>query len=155
MPSKVEGAERIARALEAVEKAARPEVERALHEGLRIVQRRAQALVPVRTGRLRRALGARNAIGRVTAKGLKFSFGLRTRALMKRAPYAAIVEFGRAPQVAGQPIVRDGKRTRTVAARTVGYQRPQPYLRPAFLSSRAEITRLVAEAIRRAVKGGG
>ena len=132
----------------------RVELAKALDESIRIVQATAINLAPTRTGRLRKALASPSAIGRRKG-GTEVEFGLRTKALQKKAFYAPFVEYGTKAYSAG------GLRFRgTTAAGTGRYRkvkrnipaRPaRPFLRPAIKLTIPFWRKAVSAALRRAL----
>lgn len=156
MASRIEGGAKFRRALKRMPIEARSEVTEALDQSIRIVQATAIALVPVMTGNLRRALASKGAIGK-RDKGLRVEFGLRTKALQKKAFYAPFVEFGTKGYSPGQVRTYKLKGSKTGMVhkkrmhKSVPARPARPFLRPALDTNIPTIRRLVNSALRRAI----
>jgi hypothetical protein len=146
------------RALRALPDASRQEVVRGLDDSIRTVQRLAVGFAPVWKGKLRRALASRGAIGR-RRRGLEVEFGLRTKALKRKALYAPFVEWGRKAYAVGSlrliKVGRDGLGRYRKMNRRVAAAPAQPFLRPATELVIPIWRRNMRAALRRAVRLAG
>jgi HK97 gp10 family phage protein len=146
------------RALRALPKAAQSEVSRGLEDSVRTIQRFAVGFAPVWKGKLRRALASRGAIGK-RKRGLEVEFGLRTKALQRKAFYAPFVEWGRkAYEVGGlrlRTVTREGLGKYRKMHRRVAAAPAQPFLRPAIQAGIPIWRRNMRAALKRAVRLAG
>lgn len=154
MASRVVGGPRFRRAMKRLEPAARAEITQALDQCVRMIQTTAIALVPVRTGNLRRALSSPQAIGR-RDKGLRVEFGFRTKSIQRKAFYAPFVEYGTKGYNPGDRRVsgRDkrGRQQFKKVKRFVPARPARPFMRPALDLNLPAIRRTLNAAVRRAI----
>lgn len=126
----------------------------ALERSIRQVQRTAVTLAPKDTGRLRLALMAPGAVGK-SKRGMRVEFGLRTKALQRRAFYAPFVEYGTKAYQAGGYRLRGVGRNGLGRYRKVRVNVParpaQPFLRPALRINIPFWQREIRAALRRAL----
>jgi HK97 gp10 family phage protein len=154
MSSHLRTSGKFSRTLRHLPEASRYELVIALEQSIRAVQRTAVTLAPVYTGRLRGALTAQSAIGR-SRKGLQVEFGLRTKALQKRAFYAPFVEYGTQAYSQGAFRFRGQGRNGLGRYRKIKVNIParpaQPFLRPAIRINIPFWQKQVRAALRRAL----
>ena len=141
-------------ALHNLPEASRAEIARGLDRTALSMQRSAVARAPVDTGRLRKALASKVAIGK-RRKGLEVEFGLRTQALRRKAFYASFVEWGRRGYSAGairlSGVGREALgRYRKVSVR-VAPQPPRPFFVPAVEANIGLWRREMRAALKRAL----
>lgn len=147
-------------ALRNLPEAARREIAQSLEQVARRMQVDAVVRAPMRTGRLRRALAAKAAIGK-RRKGLEVTFGLRTRGLQKRAFYAPFVEHGTRAYEAGSHRLRGVNRQNEAKYRRMNRRVParpaRPFFRPAVEANiplwRREMRSALKRALARARRG--
>jgi len=158
MASRLVSNGRFRSALRHLPEVSRAEIASGLDRTARAIQSTAIALAPLDTGRLRRALAAKGAIGR-RRKGLEVEFGFRTKSLQKKAFYAPFVEFGTKAYAKGDFRFRgvsDGGRYRKMRV-AVPARRAQPFFRPAVAANmnlwRREMRAALQRALRRAARG--
>lgn len=141
--------------LRALPPAARAEIVRALDDSIRHIQATAVTLAPMRTGTLRRALSAPQAIGR-RKQGLEVEFGLRTKSLQRRAFYAPFVEYGTRGYSTGgirlRGVTREGLGRYRKIKRNIPARPAQPFLRPAIRINIPFWQRAVRGALQRALR---
>ncbi len=150
----IRGAGRLTRQLRALPEKMQREVKAELQVGARAVQRDAVAMVPVRTGNLKKILASPQAV-RIRKKGLQVVFGITGVKAARDGFYGRFVEFGtkgyrrkerrRSGTYEGRVQYRRLKRN--VPARPA-----QPFMRPAFQKNLPLIRRRLKIAINRALK---
>lgn len=147
MMSGILGASFVAEQLETYEQAFSARLRETVAEEMKAMQAETVALIPQHTGKLKRVVASADAIREERAKdgGWRFRFGLLTKELQRDGYYWLWVEFGRKAYQKGDER-RAGKdkrgRERTQRIRrTVGAVRPQPSIRPAFISLRNRMMR--------------
>lgn len=148
--SRITGFPKLRQKLKRAPEAIRAGVAKAIEESIKDVQRRAVALVPVRTGNLRNAIASKQAIG-IREKGMRAEFGLRTKAMRKRAFYAPMVEFGTKGYKAGDKRVNKtsltGKQYFTTVKKDAPARPAQPFMWPAFEMARPGIRLRIRKAL--------
>lgn len=159
MATKVQNVERLKKRLEAIPKAARAEIRKALEKSAQEITTMARVMAPEDSGDLKRSIGY--TFGAFTpensnVRGVEAGAGLGDPDLSvtihagdAKAFYAAFVEFGTAPHPQG------GEFKGTEHPGTA----PQPFFYPAYrlLKQRVKsrINRAVKKAARDVVAGGG
>lgn len=154
MASHLKTTGRFRSALRHLPEAARAEVASGLDDSIRAVQSNAIARAPVDTGRLRRALAAKSALGK-KRRGLQVEYGLRTKALQKKAFYAPFVEYGTRAYEQNAFRVRGAGRDRLGIYRKMKVRVParpaRPFFRPAVEAAIPVWRRNMRLALKRAV----
>lgn len=154
MASRIVGGAKFRRALKRLPAEARREVTVALDQSIRLIQDTAVALAPVHTGKLRRALQSKGAIG-WRDKQLRVEFGFRTKTLQRKAFYAPFVEYGTKGYSPGDKRIsgrtKGGKVAFKVMKSHVAAQPARPFMRPALDMNLAKIRRIMNAAVKRAI----
>lgn len=158
MASRIVGGAKFRRALKRLPADCRDEVAEALDTSIKLVQQTAAALAPVDTGVLRAALLSRRAVGK-RDKGLRVEFGLRTKALQRKAFYAPFVEYGTKGYTAGswRTSGKDqlGRQKYKRVRKQVAARPARPFMRPALDLNLPKVRRLVNGAVRSAIRRAG
>lgn len=155
MASRIVGGPKTRRMLKRFPAEAKTEVVKALDEAIRLVQASAVAGAPSRSGTMRGALASPTALGR-RDQGLRVEFGLRTKALRRKAFYAPFVEFGaKGWSRETKPANRRGRKGQLISrawpGRTIPTRSPRPFLGPALDRNLPRIRERVNAAVRTAI----
>ena len=152
---RVRGQQSLTRQLRKLPEAAQREVKEALREGAELVQRDAVAMVPVKTGNLRKILSSPRAV-RIRKGGLQVVFGITGAKAGRDGFYARFVEFGTKGYSAGQRrrsgADKGGKVKYQRMKRSVPARPARPFMRPAFFKNRLAIRERIRAAVRRALQ---